>query len=864
MEIPRRTPLSVLIAALLANGLVQAETANTASEEESEALETIVVTGTRRAGVAPTDTMSPIDVVTGDSLQQHGSFDLTDSLTNIAPAFNTQRFPIADGTAVIRPVSLRNLSPDQTLVLVNGTRRHRSALVNLQIAPLGTVNQGAQAVDFQTIPTAAISRVEVLRDGAASQYGSDAIAGVVNVILNDASEGWTLSAQTGEYYEGDGSRHSFSINGGFELGHRGFLNTTFEYSESDITSRGVARSDAQFVESVVGPGVVPLDGLGQRWGDPDVEAAKLFLNSGFEISDRVRFDAHASYARIDMVSDFFYREPVLDPEFGFSGRATLQVDTVGDFRPDPAPQSLIDEIVASGLNPADYLVADADSPSGFVLRNPIFSQFPGGYNPNFGAGIEDFAVVGGFSGQLANDWDWNLRARHAENRLVYEVSETINPSLGRLSPTEFRPGSLRQEESSLNLDFVRLYFLGDGATPLNVAFGGEYRTETYRIGPGDEASTAVGPTAAFFGLGSDGFQGFSADAVGSFDSDSFATYLDLETDLTDRFTAGLALRFEDYDRFGSTFDYKLSGRYAFTPDFAIRSTFSTGFRAPTAGQVSTQNVTTTANADGELIPNGTYPVDHPVSIVLGAQPLVPEESESFTIGAVWDWDNRTSVTLDFYHIEVNDRIALQNNQVTQAEVDALQAIGFPDANLLLGTNANFFSNAFDSRISGVDLSLARSFELGQGLMNMDLRHNYNRQKVRNVAPNTINASRVYDLENQVPSQRSVLTFDYTSYGAWAGMVRLNRYGSWSTTGGLFSPGDASDVNRYSSEILVDAELRFQFMDRYELAVGGQNIFDTYPDREANPTLNFLGVEHALTSPFGFNGGFWYLRGVARF
>ncbi len=236
----------------------------------------------------------------GDALANQATFDMTDGLTKISPSINTQRFPIADGTAFIRPVSLRNLSQDQTLVLVNGTRRHRSPLVNLQFAPLGTVNQGAQAVDYSALPALAIKRVEVLRDGASAQYGSDAIAGVINVILKDADEGITVSAQTGEYFEGDGSRTTLAANAGFSLGD-GFLNATIEYSTADTTSRGVPRADCAGVIAVVGSGVVPLNGLCQRWGDPDVETLKFFLNAAVDVSDNVELFANASFSDNDTV-----------------------------------------------------------------------------------------------------------------------------------------------------------------------------------------------------------------------------------------------------------------------------------------------------------------------------------------------------------------------------------------------------------------------------------------------------------------------------------------------------------------------------------------------------------------------------------
>jgi iron complex outermembrane receptor protein len=833
-------------------------------EPDDQFTEVITVTaGTRKEGLEPTETLSPVDVVPFDLVAEQATPDLTESLSRVAPSFNTQRFPIADGTAFIRPVTLRNLSPDHTLVLVDGTRRHKSALVNLQLAPLGTVNQGSQAVDFSTLPAGAIERIEILRDGASAQYGSDAIAGVVNVILKDARDGFSASVQTGEYFDGDGARTTASVNGGWGLGDEGFLNGTIEYTSSDKTSRGQARPDAAFVASVVGPENTPLNGLGQRWGDPEVEAYKLFVNAGIPINDDTDFYSHLSYVDNETKSDFFYRGPVLDPVHEFTARNTLQADANGDFLPDPAPQSLVTSIVNQGLNPADYLVADGSSPSGFVLRNPIYTLFPGGYNPNFGAEIKDMAGVFGVRG-VAGDLQWDVAGRYAEDEVDYTLSESINPSLGRLSPTSFRPGTLTQEEMSLNVDFVKPIAVDALASPLNFAFGAEYRDETYKIGAGDPGSRVAGPTAAIFGVGSDGFQGFPVESAGSFSSESYAGYVDLEADITDQFSGGVAARFEDYDDFGSTFDWKLSGRYDFTERFAVRATANTGFRAPTPGQLHTLNVTTTADTSGNLIPSGVYPVDHPVALALGAIPLEPEESQAFTVGLVARPGSRTTVTLDYYQIEIDDRLALQNNTITAADLPALTAAGVADPALLVGSVANFFSNAFDCEVTGFDVAVTSFFDLGGGLLTVDLRHAQSEQDVTRVLPGSLNASRVFDLENQVPEQRTNLTFSYDTGEMLAGYVRASRYGSWESTGGLFSPGDASDASSYGSAVLVDAEISFRFLENYELAVGGENIFDERPDPEQDGTLQFLGVIDSLTSPFGMNGGQWYVRASVHF
>ncbi|WP_226643104.1 TonB-dependent receptor plug domain-containing protein [Microbulbifer variabilis] len=873
MQIYFLKPLSLAIAvALAAPGTFAQEQGEEPSTADDRTMEEVITTGTRKEGVSPTETLSPVDVVGGEELADQAGFDLTESLAKIAPSFNTQRFPIADGTAFIRPVTLRNLSPDQTLVLVNGTRRHRSALVNLQLAPLGTVNQGAQAVDFSTLPSMAIERVEVLRDGASAQYGSDAIAGVVNIILKDDAEGFGLSAQTGEYFEGDGTRNSFAANAGFNLFDQGFVNATVEYSKADKTWRSVARPDAEFVGSVVGENLVPLDGLGQRWGDPDVEALKFFVNSGLDINDDVELYGNFGYSTNETISDFFYRGPVLDPEYEFTARGTLQVDMPNDpsnpdsidYIPDPAPQSLIDYIVGQGLNPSDYLVADDSSPSGYVLRNPIYTQFPGGYNPQFGAEIHDVSAVVGARGEFLNGLTWDLRARVAENEVEYVLKDSINPSLGLLSPTSFKPGTLTQEESSFNVDFVKPIDIAALASPLNIAFGAEWREETYSIGAGDGASTEVGPTAMYFGVGSDGFQGFPSEAVGSYSSESIAAYIDLEADITDALTLGAAVRIEEFDEFGSTSDWKLSARYDINENFAIRGTVNTGFRAPTPGQVNTLNVTTTADSSGNLIPNGTYPVNHPIAMALGAKELSPEESTSFTLGAVFTPFNNTNITIDYYNIDIEDRLALRSNAIGTAEIDLLLGAGIENAELLNGSNANYFVNAYDSKVSGIDLAITSDFEVAGNLLVVDLRHNHNKQEVSNVAANTINASRVFDLENQVPSDRSTLTFDIDTGAIFSGYLRLNRYSDWESTGGLFGPGDASDTYSYGSEILVDLEATFTLYENYKIAIGGENIFDVQPDDEQDGTLQYLGVRHALTSPFGFNGGFWYLRASAEF
>ena len=854
---------SLLASAIIA--LIPAIAAPSATAQNPAAgLEEVVVTGTRKEGMSPTETLSPIDLISSESLTRQATFSLTESLTQIAPSLNTQRFPIADGTAFVRPVTLRNLSPDHTLVLVDGTRRHRSALVNLQLAPLGTVNQGSQGVDFASFPSAAIKRVEVLRDGASAQYGSDAIAGVVNVILKDADEGFTISGQYGEYdKDGDGQRSVVSANGGLSLGGNGFLNLTGEYATTDTTSRGQARPDAASVADIVGKSEVPYNGLGQRWGDPELDSYTGVFNTAYNVSENLELYGNGSYYYNETKGGFFYRTPVLPGDGNLEVPARNTLEVVGeDGKVLDASQELVNSITGQGLNPSNYLVPDASSPSGYILRNPIYTEFPGGYSPIFGADITDTFLVLGARGEFGNsDLSWDLKGRYGENEVKYNLKNSINPSLGSLSPTDFEPGTLTQEESGVNLDFVKTF----DNNPANLGFGFEWRRETYKISTGDQASIEVGPTYAQFGVGSDGFQGFFPDSAGSWDSDSWATYLDLETEITDKLSGAMAMRYENFEEYGTTLDWKFSARYDFTDNFALRATANTGFRAPTPGQVHTLNVTTTADSSGNLIPSGTYPIDNPVAQVLGATDLENETSNSYTAGIVWTPVDKLSITVDYYDISIEDRMALSSNTISQQDVDELKAQGYPDAELLLDSNANYFTNGFDTQVTGVDLAITTWHDIGAGTLTTDMRHNHNKQEISNVKTNAIDQSRVYDLENQVPEDRSVLSLIY-DLGGFSGLLRANYYGNWQTTPGLFGDGSDSKANtyHYNDAVLVDLELSYTFAEHYTATIGGQNIFDEYPDKEGDGTLQFLGDVYAVTSPFGFNGAFWYARVSASF
>lgn len=823
-------------------------TAPAAAAEEPQELEAVVVTGTRVRGRSPAQSLSPIDAVGGADLERQAGVELTDELRVTVPSFNTQRYPISDGTAFIRPANLRNLSPDQTLVLVNGHRRHRSALVNLQVEPFGTVNQGAQAVDFALIPAAAVERVEVLRDGASAQYGSDAIAGVINVLLKQNPRGLSLAAQSGASYSGDGENTRVSANAGLPMAG-GFFNVTGEYLKANHTSTGSPRPDAAAVDAAR-PGTVPFDGLGQRWGDPDVEGERLFFNTEFEATDVVRVYGHGNYASSDFISSFFYRTPV--GVAGVTPRGTLWVDADADGAADPVDQAIVDALVAQGSDPGDYLTADASSPSGYVAHNPISSRFPGGYTPSFGAEVRDWEGVLGIRNQVASGLSWDFSGRYGVNRVAYLLENSINPSLGRLSPVNFRPGVLEQRESGANLDLVYPVAVQALAAPLNVAFGAEYRTEVYEIGIGDPASFESSPTAVLFGVGSDGFQGDSPDAAGTFGRSSRAVYLDLETDVVKALSLGVAGRFEDSNAFDSTIDWKVAARLAPLDWFALRATASTGFRAPTPGQVNTLDVTTTADASGALVPLGTFPVNSLAAVALGATPVEPEESFNLTTGIVFTPFQDFSFSLDYYNIEVTDRIALANIVIdTPEERQALVDAGVENAALL--GSVSFFTNAFDTTVEGFDAAASYRADLGgAGYVLLDLRHAYVEQTVDRFQAGTIDAERVFDLQNQLPRNRSIFSVNYQSPFRVDALVRASYYDQWEDL-------TFGEQATFDAKTLVDLVLTGHVRDRFHIAVGAENLFDTAPDEETNSVLRFLGATSPVSSPFGTNGGLWFVR-----
>jgi iron complex outermembrane receptor protein len=870
--------------------------------QDDEMIEEIVTTGTRRADRSAADSPVPIDIIGGAEFSQASSSDVQDLLRTAVPSYDVNTQPISDAATISRPANLRGLSPDNVLVLVNGKRRHRGSIISFLG---GGISDGAQGVDISSIPSLALKQVEVLRDGASSQYGSDAIAGVINFVLRDASEGAEVQVNYGSTYDGDGDNYRIAGNVGFPLGDSGFINLTAELNESDGTIRSVVRSD---VQAMIDAGYAPAsdfqtinsytDEVPHYWGQPDVtDDVKLFVNSAVDLSDKAELYFFGSYAQRTAEGGFFYRTPLAATSGGQrSGvyRGPL-VDATGALDPNGGVSVLVGDLDGLGVGGACPAGIPLGGAGGLTPDPTILAQvtadancfsfletIPTGFVPRFGGDNDDTAIAVGVRGDfdLGTGLSYDFSVSQGANETQFFIRNTINASLGPNTPRDFIPGGQKQTETMVNADFV--YTVDAGFTSdLNVAFGTEYRKEEFDLFAGDPNSFALGVLAdQGFSSSSNGFGGFPNST--SADQDSIAAYIDLEADLTDAFTLQAAVRFEDFSEFGNTTNVKLAGLYRVSDTLRIRGAFSTGFHAPTAGQANITNVTT-QNVAGVLRDQGTLPLSSPAG-QLGAdfiesqgngRPVLgSEDAQNLALGFAFDAGESTW-TVDFYNIEMEDRVALG------AQVDFLDALNYADGGVnnyttvsaaLTGLDADgvidrqdfiglddlqtfqFFSNSFDTTTTGIDVVGRFGFALGSGESNVIIAANYNKTEVDSVGTvNPISADRVRALEDLLPNIKGSVTWTH-SMDKFHTLVRANYYGKWDDTG--------NGVDGIGAEFLIDAEVSYQLRDNIELIGGVANIFDTYPDE--NPGATDLGQLYSEASPFGFNGGQWYLRAKMNF
>ena len=863
---------AVLAAACAAPTAAQSEQAPSGSATVEE----VVTVGTRGKPRAAVDTAVPVDVFSAEEIASVGSSDLVDAVNAIVPSFNVRRYAIADGATFVRPTELRGLDAHHTLVLIDGKRRHRAALLRLG-------GFGAHGPDLGSLPSIAIDRLEVLRDGAAAQYGSDAIAGVMDVKLASERRGFELRARAGGYRAGDGEEGVVEAKAGFPLGS-GFLTVSAQVAEAaptnrsepyDITigSSGLTPAQAvtsratvdgttyygpdaftyryaasgELVQVLPGSDGVPDDldtryadsfrrvGGGrafshpaQIWGKPEREQRLAVANVGLPVGASELY-AFASYAWKDQTGGFFYRRP------GVSQLKALRLSDGSIYDP----------------------------------RNALY---PAGFTPQFSGEVTDYAVYGGMRGELDNGLTYDLSASYGSDRIDYRIANTLNPSLGPATPTRFRPGSLVNDEMALNADFTYPVELGL-AEPVNLAFGLERRVEGYAIERGDAASFAVGPFAHpdpfdlettqaevdadpndavtsvacripgfeatgslcpagdpvnnAVPIGSNGFPGYPPAFATDVDRQSTAAYLDLEVDAPANLLANAAARFERFSDspFGDVATWKLAGRYRISESTNLRGSIGTGFRAPTPGQISTTNVSTRIDPEGFPRAEGIFPSHHPAAGLFGGRPLDAEHARSLTFGVAARPADGMTVTLDAYRIRLDDRIVLSSQFAVGApEAARLAALGVPGANDI--AQVRFFTNDVATRTRGVDLVAAWTFGTRRGTTSLQAAVNANDTRIVERG-RFVDAEGEYDLENGLPRWRAVVTGRH----AWRNvdaLLRLRYYGEYSNA-------DTAALLRtqtFAAEVMVDAEVAWLLRDRFTLTAGVENLFDSYPDPAA--------------------------------
>ncbi|WP_242183008.1 TonB-dependent receptor [Sphingomonas sp. CARO-RG-8B-R24-01] len=793
--------LAMMVAGTAHAQAQQADAPVATASDTPPASNDIVVTGSRTTGRSRLASSSPVDVLSAETLQHQGTPQLASALAAVAPSIDFPRSAAVDTTDSIRPITLRGLSPDQTLVLIDGVRGHSSALLNTN----GSVGRGSAAFDLDTIPTVALGSVEVLRDGASAQYGSDAIAGVINLRLRKADHGGGANVSFGEYvtdvstartnyHRNDGRTVDVSAWQGFKLGDGGFLTVSGDYQNRDRTSRGD-------LDRRVTPNAII-----SHFGDPKVEQYSGFVNFSVPVGAVWSVYGHGGYQHRDSTSAAFYR-------------------------------------LAGNVN-------------------TVPSIYPNGFLPRIGVRSDDFNGALGVKG-VVSGWNVDFNTSFGANALRFDTRNSINSTYGAASPTEFYDGRVRYSQVTAGLDVDKQFGLGSGT--LNVAWGIDSRYESFKITPGQVESYARGPLGGNTALGSgaQGFQGFTPANALDRHRGNIGIYLDLEAKIAD-LTLGLAGRGEGYSDFGTTGTGKFSARYDFGPHFALRGTVSNGFRAPSLQQsfyTLTQPLTTNVNGVATIVDTGLYPSTYPVATALGGKPLQPEKSFNLSGGGVLRFGG-FDLSVDAYQIKIRDQIALSDNLGSGVNNTAAIAALLAPFNV---TAARFFVNGLRSTTKGIDIiAHYRTQRTSYGLFDLTTSANLNEVKITSVptgtgtvaVPALFGPQRVAAFEHGTPRVKVVGQADW-SLDRFGATLRGTYYGS--VTQPASSLVDYVDTGRH---FLVDAELRAKVARAATLSVGANNLFDVYPNRV--PGTNVLNYNNGGTafpyySPFGFNGRYVYGR-----
>lgn len=812
-------------------------------------LEGMVIVGRRDKPRSLLDSAVPVDVLPSEDITNQGTSDLPDLLRNLVPSYNVNAQPIADAATVVRPANLRGLAPDHTLLLVNGKRRHRASVITW----LGNgLSDGSQGADLSPIPSIALKQVEVLRDGASAQYGSDAIAGVMNIQLKDFHRGGSVEIKPGIYQAGDGL--TYNIAGNIGLGTEDlWTNLSIEYGATDETDRSIQRDDAA---GLIAAGNTNVADPAQPWGHPIIRNdIKFFGNFGSNIAEDINVYGHANYAQKQVEGGFYFRNPnTRGAVFSNDDGETLLVGRIGGEGEIP--------VVKITDNVPDPVALEQvfDDPNLFTFQE----LFPGGFTPRFGADTQDASILFGLKGTFVDKIGWDLSGYYGRHASDFFINNTVNASLGPDTPTDFDPGDYIQADTSFNLDFtvpVR--------SSISLAAGGEYRTESFEIIQGQEESWKIGPLASQgFSSGSNGFPGFSDIAEGKWSRSNFAGYLESQLSPFEYWTVIGAIRGEYFDDFGSTLNYKVAtniglkdfvkSMVSINPDLdlRVRGSYSTGFRAPTPGQQNAFNVTTEFGENNTLVNKGTIPSTHGAAGLVGGKALEPEKSKNYSVGAVIN-HAIANLTVDFFNIRLVDRLAPSRDfnrgeDISEEQIQQLVDEGITSAGNL--QEFRFFTNEFETNTQGIDVILTAPVLNGA----LSVAYNYTKTEVTDFNPNILNEVRVNLIQEGVPQHRGNITIVQSIVDDLGVMGRVNYYGPWYE--------NAVGAQTYGGEFLVDLEVSYTVADNIGLTLGVNNVLNVEPNNviEADPDIeNFTGAivgrPFGEYSPYGFGGAFWYTK-----
>jgi len=829
--VPEKTVLALAIATLFTSGMARAQDGNASASTGDAAAATVVVTGTRVANRTALDTASPVDIISAETLKTSGSTELNQALAVALPSLNFPRPAITDGTDTIRPATLRGMSPDQSLVLVNSKRRHAASLVNLN----GSIGRGAASVDLNTIPSAIVKNIEVLRDGAAAQYGSDAIAGVVNVRLRtdrDGGEGTVTFGQRRTEYDllndtapagatwtgpdsrkrNDGLTKTVGAWKGLPLGESGFITIAAEYKDQAHTERSGYDMRQQYarVNGAYDPRELTINRFNAWYGEPDMRQKTVFVNAGNNLANGVKVYGWSSYQLRDAESAGYFRLP-----------------------------------------------QDA--------RN-VQAIYPNGFLPIIAPTVEDFSAAAGAS-WTDGEWDLDISLVYGQNNMNYSIEDTLNASLGAASKTQFDAGGYSYNQLVYNLTGVRKFDVQGLASPLNLALGTEVRREGYDLHAGEPDSYRAGPVILPNGTpaapGAQVFPGFRPSNIIGTARTAIGLFADAEANITDAFLASAAIRGEHYSDFGSSLAGKLSGRYDFGRNFGLRGSVQNGFRAPSLQQQFFTS-TSTNFINGVPFEITTFKPTDPVARALGAQQLKAEKSTNFSFGAVMRLAP-VNVTVDAYRINMRDRIVLSENLTSDAVRNYIVSQGFSGVG-----GGRFFINGVNTRTEGVDVVASMPWNAGAGgRFDFTLAGNVNRTEVTKVpttaqlaalspAPVLFGRVNVLTLEKGQPKNKVTATVNW-KLAQWGVTARATRYGE------VLSPGttEAFDIE-LSAKTIVDLEARYAVTPKLNLALGADNVFDQY-SQTLPPALNTTGnAPFSNYTPFGNSGRYVYARATYSF